>query len=74
MKQEGAHDYDSASANDALDLSMLLAHGPRRVGRQPTMSMLPGYDAEWTTLGAAVIEMHTHGDERFKHGHGRLDI
>ena len=74
MKQERPHHYDSAATGNALDLPMSLAQSRRRVRRQPTMPMRPGYDAQRTTLGAAVIEMRAHGDERLQHRHGRLHI
>lgn len=74
MKEQRSHHYDSAAAGSALDLPMFLTQGLRRIRRQPTMPMRPGYDMQRTTFGTAVVKVRAHGDERLKHSHRRLDI
>ena len=53
---------------------MLPAQRLGLLGRQPTMSVRPWHDAQWTALGATVVEMRAHGDERLQQAGGWLGV
>jgi hypothetical protein len=74
VKQKRPHYQDVTPASDAFEHSPLFAQSPGRLGRQATMSMRPGDDAERAIGRSAVIEVRTHGNERLQHSQRRLDV
>jgi hypothetical protein len=74
VKQERPHYQDVTPTSDAFDHSPVFAQGPGRLGRQATVPMRPGDDAERAIGRSAVIEVRTHGNERLQHSQGRLDV
>ena len=74
MKQERPHCHDITPASYALDHATLFAQGLGCFCGQATVPVRPRYDAERAIRGAAVIEVHAHGNERLQHGHRGLDV
>jgi hypothetical protein len=74
MKEERVHRQGSTTTGDALDHSVPLAQDQRFLCRQPPMPVGAWNHVEWTVLGTTIVQVGTHGDQRFQHVYGRLDV
>jgi hypothetical protein len=74
VKEKRAHGQDVTPASGALERAILLAQRFGGLAGEATMTVRPRDDTERTIRGPAVVEVRSHSNQRFQHGHRRLDV
>jgi hypothetical protein len=74
VKEERTHGQDVTPARGALKRTILLAQCFGGLAGEATVAMRPRDDTDRTIRGPAVVEVRSHGNQRFQHGHRRLDV